>query len=132
MRREKGMALLLLSVSLLLFAGCGQKKSKEATNSAVPGTASVSEESAATGTAAEAEETLSGVVLEASMNGFTLQNKDRGLIYIATGEDAAEKPDLTRLANGIVPGEGVRLLGKTEDGSFRLSAAADEATALGD
>ena len=132
MRREKGMALLLLSVSLLLFAGCGQKKSKEATNSAVPGTASVSEESAATGTAAEAEETLSGVVLEASMNGFTLQNKDRGLIYIATGEDAAEKPDLTRLANGIVPGEGVRLLGKTEDGSFRLGAAADEATALGD
>ena len=132
MRREKGMALLLLSVSLLLFAGCGQKKSKEATNSAVPGTASVSEESAATGTAAEAEETLSGVVLEASMNGFTLQNKDRGLVYIATGEDAAEKPDLTRLANGIVPGEGVRLLGKTEDGSFRLSAAADEATALGD
>ena len=132
MRREKGMALLLLSVSLLLFAGCGQKKSKEATNSAVPGTASVSEESAATGTAAEAEETLSGVVLEASMNGFTLQNKDRGLIYIATGEDAAEKPDLTRLANGIVPGEGVRLLGKTEDGTFRLSAAADEATALGD
>lgn len=132
MRREKGMALLLLSVSLLLFAGCGQKKSKEATNSAVPGTASVSEESAATGTAAEAEETLSGVVLEASMNGFTLQNKDRGLIYIATGEDAAEKPDLTRLANGIVPGEGVRLLGKTADGSFRLSAAADEATALGD
>lgn len=132
MRREKGMALLLLSVSLLLFAGCGQKKSKEATNSAVPGTASVSEESAATGTAAEAEETLSGVVLEASMNGFTLQSKDRGLIYIATGEDAAEKPDLTRLANGIVPGEGVRLLGKTEDGSFRLSAAADEATALGD
>ena len=109
MRREKGMALLLLSVSLLLFAGCGQKKSKEATNSAVPGTASVSgsEES----TAAEAEETLSGVVLEASMNGFTLQNKDRGLIYIATGEDAAEKPDLTRLANGIVPGEGVRQLG---------------------
>lgn len=132
MRREKGMALLLLSVSLLLFAGCGQKKSKEATNSAVPGTASVSEESAATGTAAEAEETLSGVVLEASMNGFTLQNKDRGLIYIATGEDAAEKPDLTRLANGIVPGEGVRLLGKTEDGTFQLSAAADEATALGD
>ena len=132
MRREKGMALLLLSVSLLLFAGCGQKKSKEATNSAVPGTASVSEESAATGTAAEAEETLSGVVLEASMNGFTLQNKDRGLVYIATGEDAAEKPDLTRLANGIVPGEGVRLLGKTEDGSFRLGAAADEATALGD
>lgn len=132
MRRGKGMALLLLSASLLLFAGCGQKKSKEATNSAVPGTASVSEESAATGTAAEAEETLSGVVLEASMNGFTLQNKDRGLIYIATGEDAAEKPDLTRLANGIVPGEGVRLLGKTEDGSFRLSAAADEATALGD
>ena len=132
MRREKGMALLLLSVSLLLFAGCGQKKSKEATNSAVPGTASVSEESAATGTAAEAEETLSGVVLEASMNGFTLQNKDRGLIYIATGEDAAVKPDLTRLANGIVPGEGVRLLGKTEDGSFRLGAAADEATALGD
>ena len=132
MRREKGMALLLLSVSLLLFAGCGQKKSKEATNSAVPGTASVSEESAATGTAAEAEETLSGVVLEASMNGFTLQNKDRGLVYIATGEDAAEKPDLTRLANGIVPGEGVRLLGKTEDGTFQLSAAADEATALGD
>ena len=132
MRREKGMALLLLSVSLLLFAGCGQKKSKEATNSAVPGTASVSEESAATGTAAEAEETLSGVVLEASMNGFTLQNKDRGLIYIATGEDAAEKPDLTRLANGIVPGEGIRLLGKTEDGTFQLSAAADEATALGD
>ena len=132
MRREKGMALLLLSVSLLLFAGCGQKKSKEATNSAVPGTASVSEESAATGTAAEAEETLSGVVLEASMNGFTLQNKDRGLIYIATGEDAAEKPDLTRLANGIVPGEGIRLLGKTEDESFRLSAAVDEATALGD
>lgn len=132
MRREKGMALLLLSVSLLLFAGCGQKKSKEATNSAVPGTASVSEESAATGTAAEAEETLSGVVLEASMNGFTLQNKDRGLIYIATGEDAAEKPDLTRLANGIVPGEGVRLLGKTEDGTFQLGAAADEATALGD
>ena len=132
MRREKRIALLLLSVSLLLFAGCGQKKSKEATNSAVPGTASVSEESAATGTAAEAEETLNGVVLEASMNGFTLQNKDRGLIYIATGEDAAEKPDLTRLANGIVPGEGVRLLGKTEDGSFRLSAAADEATALGD
>ena len=132
MRREKGMALLLLSVSLLLFAGCGQKKSKEATNSAVPGTASVSEESAATGTAAEAEETLNGVVLEASMNGFTLQNKDRGLIYIATGEDAAEKPDLTRLANGIVPGEGVRLLGKTEDGTFQLGAAADEATALGD
>ena len=132
MRREKGMALLLLSVSLLLFAGCGQQKSKEATNSAVPGTASVSEESAATGTAAEAEETLSGVVLEASMNGFTLQNKDRGLVYIATGEDAAEKPDLTRLANGIVPGEGVRLLGKTEDGTFQLSAAADEATALGD
>lgn len=132
MRREKRTALILLSVSLLLFAGCGQKKSKEATNSAVPGTASVSEESAATGTAAEAEETLSGVVLEASMNGFTLQNKDRGLIYIATGEDAAEKPDLTRLANGIVPGEGVRLLGKTEDGSFRLSAAADEATELGD
>ena len=132
MRREKGMALLLLSVSLLLFAGCGQKKSKEATNSAVPGTASVSEESAATGTAAEAEETLSGVVLEASMNGFTLQNKDRGLVYIATGEDAAEKPDFTRLANGIVPGEGVRLLGKTEDGTFQLSAAADEATALGD
>ena len=130
MRREKRTALLLLSVSLLLFAGCGQKKSKEATNSAVPGTESVSEESAATGTAAEAEETLSGVVLEASMNGFTLQNKDRGLI--ATGEDAAEKPDLTRLANGIVPGEGVRLLGKTEDGSFRLGAAADEATALGD
>lgn len=132
MRREKGMALLLLSVSLLLFAGCGQKKSKEATNSAVPGTASVSEESAATGTAAEAEETLSGVVLEASMNGFTLQNKDRGLVYIATGEDSAEKPDFTRLANGIVPGEGVRLLGKTEDGTFQLSAAADEATALGD
>lgn len=132
MRRGKGMALLLLSASLLLFAGCGQKKSKEATNSAVPGTASVSEESAATGTAAEAEETLGGVVLEASMNGFTLQNKDRGLIYIATGEDAAEKPDLTRLANGIVPGEGVRLLGKTEDGTFQLSAAADEATALGD
>ena len=132
MRREKRIALLLLSVSLLLFAGCGQKKSKEATNSAVPGTASVSEESAATGTAAEAEETLSGVVLEASMNGFTLQNKDRGLIYIATGEDAAEKPDLTRLANGIVPGEGVRLLGKTEDGTFQLGAAADEATALGD
>ena len=132
MRRGKGMALLLLSASLLLFAGCGQKKSKEATNSAVPGTASVSEESAATSTAAEAEETLSGVVLEASMNGFTLQNKDRGLIYIATGEDAAEKPDLTRLANGIVPGEGVRLLGKTEDGTFQLSAAADEATALGD
>ena len=78
MRREKRTALLLLSVSLLLFAGCGQKKSKEATNSAVPGTESVSEESAATGTAAEAEETLSGVVLEASMNGFTLQNKDRG------------------------------------------------------
>ena len=127
MRREKRTALLLLSVSLLLFAGCGQKKSKEATNSAVPGTASVSEESAATGTAAEAEETLSGVVLEASMNGFTLQNKDRGLIYIATGEDAAEKPDLTRLANGIVPGEGVRLLGKTEDGTFQLGAAADEA-----
>ena len=132
MRRGKGMALLLLSASLLLFAGCGQKKSKEATNSAVPGTESVSEESAATTAAAEAEETLSGVVLEASMNGFTLQNKDRGLIYIATGEDAAEKPDLTRLANGIVPGEGVRLLGKTEDGNFRLSAAADEATALGD
>ena len=132
MRRGKGMALLLLSASLLLFAGCGQKKSKEATNSAVPGTASVSEESAATGTAAEAEETLGGVVLEASMNGFTLQNKDRGLVYIATGEDAAEKPDLTRLANGIVPGEGVRLLGKTEDGTFQLSAAADEATALGD
>ena len=66
------------------------------------------------------------------MNGFTLQNKDRGLIYIATGEDAAEKPDLTRLANGIVPGEGVRLLGKTEDGTFQLGAAADEATALGD
>ena len=132
MRREKRTALLLLSVSLLLSAGCGQKKSKEATNSAVPGTASVSEESAATGTAAEAEETLSGVVLEASMNGFTLQNKDRGLIYIATGEDAAEKPDLTRLANGIVPGEGVRLLGKTEDGTFQLGAAADEATALGD
>lgn len=132
MRQGKGMALLLLSASLLLFAGCGQKKSKEATNSAVPGTESVSEESSATGTAAEAEETLSGVVLEASMNGFTLQNKDRGLIYIATGEDAAEKPDLTRLANGIVPGEGVRLLGKTEDGSFRLGAAADEATALGD
>ena len=132
MRREKRIALLLLSVSLLLFAGCGQKKSKEATNSAVPGTASVSEESAATGTAAEAEETLSGVVLEASMNGFTLQNKDRGLIYIATGEDAAEKPNLTRLANGIVPGEGIRLLGKTEDGTFQLSAAADEATALGD
>ena len=131
MRREKGLALLLLSVSLLLFAGCGQKKSKEATNSAVPGTESVSEESAATGTAAEAEETLSGVVLEASMNGFTLQNKDRGLVYIATGEDAAEKPDFTRLANGIVPGEGVRLLGKTEDGTFQLSAAADEATALG-
>ena len=132
MRRGKGMALLLLSASLLLFAGCGQKKSKEATNSAVPGTESVSEESAATSTAAEAEETLSGVVLEASMNGFTLQNKDRGLIYIATGEDAAEKPDLTRLANGIVPGEGIRLLGKTESGTFQLSAAADEATALGD
>lgn len=132
MRQEKRTALLLLSVSLLLFAGCGQKKSKETTNSAVPGTESVSEESAATGTAAEAEETLSGVVLEASMNGFTLQNKDRGLIYIATGEDAAEKPDLTRLANGIVPGEGIRLLGKTEDGTFQLSAAADEATALGD
>ncbi len=31
-----------------------------------------------------------------------------------------------------MPGEGVRLLGKTEDGSFRLGAAADEATALGD
>lgn len=132
MRRGKGMALLLLSASLLLFAGCGQKKSKEATNSAVPGTESVSEESAATTAAAEAEETLDGVVLEASMNGFTLQNKDRGLIYIATGEDAAEKPDLTRLANGIVPGEGIRLLGKTEEGTFRLSAAADEATALGD
>ena len=125
MRREKRTALLLLSVSLLLFAGCGQKKSKEATNSAVPGTESVSEESAATGTEAEAEETLSGVVIEASMNGFTLQNKDRGLIYIATGEDAAEKPDLTRLANGIVPGEGIRLLGKTESGTFQLSAAAD-------
>ncbi|WP_314855926.1 hypothetical protein [Stomatobaculum longum] len=132
MRRGKGMALLLLSASLLLFAGCGQKKSKEATNSAVPGTASVSEESTATSTAAEAEETLDGVVLEASMNGFTLQNKDRGLVYIATGEDAAEKPNLTRLANGIVPGEGIRLLGKTEDGTFQLSAAADEATALGD
>lgn len=132
MRRGKGMALLLLSASLLLFAGCGQKKSKEATNSAVPGTESVSEESTATSTAAEAEETLDGVVLEASMNGFTLQNKDRGLVYIATGEDAAEKPDLTRLANGIVPGEGMRLLGKTEDGTFQLSAAADEATALGD
>ena len=132
MRRGKGMALLLLSASLLLFAGCGQKKSKEATNSAVPGTESVSEESAATTAAAEAEETLDGVVLEASMNGFTLQNKDRGLIYIATGEDAAEKPDLTRLANGIVPGEGIRLLGKTESGTFQLSAAADEATALGD
>ena len=132
MRRGKGMALFLLSASLLLFAGCGQKKSKEATNSAVPGTESVSEEGAATSTAAEAEETLSGVVLEASMNGFTLQNKDRGLIYIATGEDSAEKPDLTRLANGIVPGEGIRLLGKTEDESFRLSAAAYEATALGD
>lgn len=132
MRRGKGMALLLLSASLLLFAGCGQKKSKEATNSAVPGTESVSEESAATTAAAEAEETLDGVVLEASMNGFTLQNKDRGLVYIATGEDAAEKPDLTRLANGIVPGEGIRLLGKTESGTFQLSAAADEATALGD
>ena len=130
MRRKKGIAILLLSVSLLLFAGCGQKKSKEATNSAVPGTESVSEESAATSTAAEAA--LDGVVLEASMNGFTLQNKKQGLVYIATGEGAAEKPDLTRLANGIVPGEGVRLLGKTEDGSFRLSAAADEATALGD
>lgn len=132
MRRGKGMALFLLSASLLLFAGCGQKKSKEATNSAVPGTESVSEEGAATSTAAEAEETLDGVVLEASMNGFTLQNKDRGLVYIATGEDSAEKPDLTRLANGIVPGEGIRLLGKTEDESFRLSAAVDEATALGD
>ena len=58
MRREKRIALLLLSVSLLLFAGCGQKKSKEAINSAVPGTESVSEESAATGTAAEAEAAL--------------------------------------------------------------------------
>ena len=132
MRRGKGMALLLLSASLLLFAGCGQKKSKEATNSAVPGTESVSEESTVTTAAAEAEGTLEGVVLEASMNGFTLQNKDRGLVYIATGEDAAEKPDLTRLANGIVPGEGIRLLGKTEGGMFQLSAAADEATALGD
>lgn len=134
MRRKQWIVPLLFSLSLLLFAGCGQKKSAEAASSAASGAESAgsAESTAESMTAVEAEETLEGVVLEASMNGFTLQNKERGLLLIATGEDSAGKPDLSKLSDGITPGEGIRLRGKTEGGSFQLSAAADATTALGD
>ena len=126
------MALALLSISLLA-AGCGKKESAGAKDSATPSSVESGTTLAETSKEAEAaEDTLEGVVLDASMNGFTLQNKDLGLIYVETGDELANKPDLSKLANGFTAGEGVTLLGKQEGQNFALSAAADRETALGD
>lgn len=126
------MALALLSISLL-SVGCGKKESAGAKDSATPSSVESGTTLAETSKEAEAaKDTLEGVVLDASMNGFTLQNKELGLVYVETGEDAAEKPDLSKLANGFTAGEGVKLLGKMDGQNFSLSAAADQATALGD
>ena len=132
MRSKRIVALALLSISLL-SVGCGKKESAGAKDSATPSSVESSTTLAETSKTAEAaQDTLEGVVLDASMNGFTLQNKEHGLIYVETGEDAAEKPDLSKLKNGFTAGEGVKLLGKMDGQNFSLSAAADQATALGD
>lgn len=132
MRSKRIVALALLSISML-SVGCGKKESAGAKDSATPSSVESSTTLAETSKTAEAaQDTLEGVVLDASMNGFTLQNKDLGLVYIETGEDAAEKPDLSKLKNGFTAGEGVKLLGKRNGGDFELGAAADQATALGD
>ena len=107
MRSKRIMALALLSISLL-SVGCGKKESAGAKDSATPSSVESGTPLAETSKEAEAaKDTLEGVVLDASMNGFTLQNKDLGLVYVETGEDAAEKPDLSKLANGFTAGEGV-------------------------
>lgn len=123
--------------SAVCFSGCGHRKAQEASGAAAQNSSSGAEALQENGTAnpeaagdnkgsgSPEEVSVKGVVIDATMNTLILQTDAGKMLTVPIGETAKEKPDLSGLKDGAVPGRAAALWGRFEGDSFVLRRATD-------